>query len=197
MMRFPDTSKGELAHLYDPVKAHEYYERTKKLKGRKKGGAEAVKGILGRAGMSKATNLRKQDAIATKKARIDQQIRDLSSRLSKLNEELKKRMAEAKKSEVKEKRAAREAAKPDTAAEKREAAKSSKDWRAKNQQKVKNQAKERASKEKSSSGGAGGSSGKGSKPKAGSSSSVEDLKASIGKVRTALAAAQARRRALG
>lgn len=30
-----------LAHKYDPVKAHEYYERTKKLKGRKKGSSES------------------------------------------------------------------------------------------------------------------------------------------------------------
>lgn len=36
-----------LSHKYDPVKAHAYYERTKKLKGRrKKGATTSILGIV-------------------------------------------------------------------------------------------------------------------------------------------------------
>lgn len=186
-MQFPETKP--LLHIYDPVQAHQYYERTKKLKGRKKGkGDAAAKSVLSKVG-SVPANRNKQREIAAKKQRLDGQISTLRDRLSKLNAELKKRMAAAKKGEAKARTAAKEAAKPDTAAEKREAAEKSKDWRAKNQQAVKNQNAQRSAKAKASSGD--------SKTKAGGSDSVEDLKTTIGKVRDQLTAAVARRRALG
>lgn len=166
-----------MAAIYDPVKAHEYYVRTRKLKGRKKAGEKAVSGLLSSVGAT-ATGQKKQGH-AQQKARLDKQIGDLRTRLTKLNAELKKRMAES--------------SKPDTAAEKADAARSSKEWRAKNQQKVKSQnekkAKEAAKASPSSSGG--------SKTKSGGSNSVEDLKGTIKKVRDQLSAAVARRRALG
>ena len=184
-----DPAITHIGQLYDPLKAHEYYLRTRKLKGRKKGGAEAAKSVLGRRG-AVSVSRGKQVNVAVRKKKLDSQIQDLSERLSKLNAELKKRMAAAKEGEAKSRKAAKEAAKPDTAAEKTKSAKRSKEWRAKNQQKVKNAAKERAAKEKPASKAD-------EKTKAGDSESVKALKVTISKVKDALTAAKARRRALG
>jgi hypothetical protein len=43
-MRLPDGSilMHDAVHAYDPIKAHEYYIRNRKLKGRKKGGQAAI-----------------------------------------------------------------------------------------------------------------------------------------------------------
>lgn len=53
-----------LAHAYDPAKAHAYYERTKKLKGRQAGNKPANKG----ASTSPPTKKHRVAAIATKAA---------------------------------------------------------------------------------------------------------------------------------
>lgn len=176
-------SNEELRHFYDPVKAHAYYVRTRQLKGRKKGrGEKASTGGLGRLGISSllAGPGGAKPSKQAQKEKLDKQISQLSQTLTKLNAELKKRMA-------KQREAAKEAAKPDTAAEKRKAAERSKDWRAKNQQKVKNQNAKRAAKESKGD----------SKTKGEGDDSIETLKASISKVKDALTAAKARRRALG
>jgi len=160
---------------YDPVKAHEYYIRTRQLKGRKPGAGRPGGGI---APPRAADNQQRKIAAAEQVAR-------LRSKLAQLQTELKKRMAEARKADA-------EAKKPATAAEKRQAAKDAKKYRDKNQQKVKAAAKKAAAK---SSGGGGGASASKSSSKGGNS--VEDLKRTIDRVRTDLAAAVARQRALG
>lgn len=183
-MLFPDITKPPLEHgilnlgrVYDPVKAHEYYLRTRKLKGRKRGSAASPSlGRLGKAPMPSTSGVPSK---AAQRAKVAKQISDLRTRLTKLNAELKKRVAEAEK-------AKREAGKPKTAAEQRDAAKSAKKYRDKNQQKIANEQKKTASKD------AGGSTTK----KAGGQTSIEDLKATISKVRDQLTAAVARQRAL-
>lgn len=168
--------------LYDPVRAHEYYLRTRKLKGRKKGQAKTVSPSnlgVGKTRVGSAARRRK----AAERARVDKQVNDLRTRLAKLNAELKKRLAEQRETK-------REAEKPDTAAEKSKDAKRSKEWRAKNQQEIKNKRTREASKERSSS------SDKKESSKKGGGDSVEHLKATISKVRDQLTAAVARQRAL-
>lgn len=163
--------------LYDPVKAHAYYERTKKLKGRKRGRVEPVTPTrlgVGSTTVKSAARRRK----SAERIRVDKQVNDLRTRLAKLNAELKKRVADAKQAE-------KEAAKPATAAEKSKEAKRSKEWRAKNQQKLKAERKQEASKEKGSS-----------SKKKGGGDSIEHLKATISRVRDQLTAAVARQRAL-
>jgi hypothetical protein len=164
---------------YDPVKAHEYYERTKQLKGRKKGSASTI------GGASKPRAADNQE----KKVAAAEQVARLRSKLAQLQAELKKRMAEARKADAKAK-------KPATAAEKSEAARDAKKYRDKNKQKIKTEAKKANAKEARKSGGSGGGTAKGGSSKA-SGNSVEDLKQTIQQVQTSLRAAVARQRALG
>lgn len=73
-----------LAHAYDPVKAKEYYERTKKLKGRKKGAAPVATG-----GRQPAGNFSKAPPkAAAKKAPSGNRTKMLNERLTRLNEVL-------------------------------------------------------------------------------------------------------------
>ena len=62
---------------YDPVKAHEYYLRTRKLKGRKKGSAKTA---------SETRPMAKVDTPAAKARRRQ----ELAARISALEEKLKK-----------------------------------------------------------------------------------------------------------
>lgn len=190
----------ELRHFYDPVKAHQYYIENRKLKGRKKAGKQAVAavGSIGtavsavRGGTAKAAA--KGSRNVKEKKFLDKQITTLQQTLGKLHDELKKRMDAAEESEAKSEKSAKEAAKPDTAAEKAESARESKQYRAKNQQKIKAQAEKASASTGSDS--SGGKEGK-SKAKSADSDSVKDLKATIGKVKVQLAKAVKRRRALG
>src|SRR3954463_2788744 len=197
MMEYPDITKPSLEHTiavantYDPVKAHAYYEAHKHLKGRKSGRSDrSAKSRVGKAAV--ATNLGRSSK-AAQLAKATKQVNDLRQRLTKLNTELKKRVAEeAKKgraSKADKQQSAKEAAKPDTAAEKAKAARDAKQYRQKNQQQLKTKAAAATS---------GGSKPKGAadSPKPAGKSSVEDLKATIGKVRDQLTAAVARQRAL-
>lgn len=159
---------------YDPAKAHDYYIRTRQLKGRKPGGGNAPGG--GHAPPRAADNQQQKVAAAEQVAR-------LRSKLGQLQTELKKRMAEARKADAKAK-------KPPTAAEKSKQARDAKKYRKKNAQQLKNKAKQASAK---SGGGASG-------PKASASKgggSVDELKQTIKQVQTSLAAAVARQRALG
>lgn len=186
--------KPELAHyaglvkrVYDPVKAHQYYLRTRKLKGRKKGRVETPVGRAGSvvktalaspAGKKPVSNnpqLQRQRQQAA--ARVD----TLRKKLSELNTRLKEKMAEAREAEQKEK-------KGPSSSEKREAAERSKDWRAKNQQKVKQQEKQRAAKEKNQPE---------TKKSGGGEDSIEGIRTAITNVKAALDKAVARQRALG
>ena len=156
---------------YDPVKAHEYYIRTRKLKGRKKG-AQPQRSGRGRSSAS-------VDLIKTR-ASAAARVAGLRKKIHLLKRELNKREAEAKK-------AAKEAKKPDSAAEKRKKAKESAQYRDKHKQQLKTKAKTT-----SKSGGSASS-----KSKSGGKKSTEELKSTIDRLETKLAAAVARQKALG
>ncbi|HYQ97974.1 MAG TPA: hypothetical protein VEO92_06370, partial [Candidatus Nitrosocosmicus sp.] len=154
----------ELMHRadYDPVKAREYYLRTRKLKGRKKSSQDEPTGILGRALARIPKDLPKgpkgpdprkgktkqqihKDARARQRKELSDQIQGMERRLNKLEALFKEReheeASEDRKGKAKKERAAKEADKPKTAAEKAEAARESKKDRAKNQQKLKSDRK--------------------------------------------------------
>lgn len=121
-MRLPDgTILMHAGRPYDPVKAHEYYLRTRKLKGRKRGQAQPPK----------VDPKAKANAAAT--------VARLQKKIQLLEAELRKRKEEAKK-------AAQEAKKKPTAEEKRKAAKQSKQYRQKHKQELKTKAKQAAAK---------------------------------------------------
>jgi hypothetical protein len=145
---------------YDPVKAHEYYIRTRKLKGRKKGttmppvvkrqsavrkapaGSFSVTLGSGRTIHLSAQQLNEQKAFAAKR------VQDIKQRLSDLNEKLRKAKGAAKKREATRKKNAN---KPQTAAEKAKAARSSKQYRAKHKTALKTKAAQAKSKSGSKS----------------------------------------------
>lgn len=120
---------------YDPVKAHEYYIRTRQLKGRKKGTTFSVTKPGGTTVVLTARELTEQRAYAAKR------VNDIKLKLVELTSELRKAMSEARE---KKSKSEREAKKPPTAAEKAEAAKDSKTYRAKNKQKIANKQKSTA-----------------------------------------------------
>lgn len=75
---------------YDPVKAHEYYMRTRKLKGRKKGSSTyTLKSSTG----SEVTLTSKQ--LAAQKANAAERIAELQKKLTNLNSIIKVAMLEA------------------------------------------------------------------------------------------------------
>lgn len=78
-----------LVHEYDPVKRHEYYERTKKLKGRKKGLAQ----VNTSSGNKKSE---KTKTTEQKKAEIKARVTAYKARLEKLKEVLALLVEEAK-----------------------------------------------------------------------------------------------------
>ena len=113
---------------YDPVKAHQYYLRTRQLKGRKKGSPTfTVRLANGKTVELTARQLTEQRVYAAKR------VNDIKQKLAELSTKLKQAMSEARKEDAK---SAREAKKPDTAAEKSKAARESKKYRDKNQQKL-------------------------------------------------------------
>lgn len=160
MLHLPD---GEvLMHgesEYDPVKAREYYLRTRKLKGRKKGVEEPVVGrgtslypesSFGKKGRTKGSGSVTVTSngkaykltprqLAEQKAYAGMRVAKIKTKINKLESALRVKMAEARKKE-------KESKKPKSAAEKREAAKTSEKYRDKNQQKLKNQAKKDSAK---------------------------------------------------
>lgn len=172
---------------YDPAKAHEYYLRTRKLKGRRTGAGEQP------AGFAKANAKRHDSAKAKQKQELAARIQSLSKKLSQLEAKIRemehKAASEDRKGKAKKERAAKEKDKPKTVAEKRKAARESAKFRDKHKQQLKTKAKEASSKA-----GGGGSSGK---KKAGSKKhSLSDLKALATKVRGQIAVAKQKLAAL-
>ncbi len=187
-MKLPDgTTLMHGKAPYDPRKAHEYYLRTRELKGRKKGGLQPAMGrkmsakptmgaktapatytvtVRGRTAKLTAKQLKEQKAYAAER------VTSIKKKLAQLNAELKKRVVEAM-------RAAKEAEKPDTAAEKAESARESKQYRDKHKQELKNKGKKAASETKEE------------KP-----DGIAELKETIAGVQKSLAAAVERQRAL-
>lgn len=184
----------QLLHEYDPVKAHQYYLRTRKLKGRKSGSADSKRpdfaGSL-KVGAIKAK--RKQDAKARQRKELAEAIRNLEDRLKKLEALIRTKQheeaAENRKSKAKKERAAKEKDKPKSAAEKAKIARENKKYREKNQQKLKSDAKKR---DGSSGGGSSSKTNKDSK----SGPSVSDLKTLATRVRGQIAVAKQKLAAL-
>ena len=187
------------ASSYDPVKAHEYYERTKKLKGRR-GQAKITNAQLSGKGLSKYRDPRTgktmdqihREARAKQRKELSDRIQSLSAKLAKLEAKIREmtheEASEDRKGKAKKERAAKEREKPDSAAEKAEKARESKKDRAKNQQETKNKAKEASDK----SGG-----GSSSKTKSGSKASqVSELRALATKVKGQIAVAKQKLAAL-
>lgn len=180
-MRLPDgTTLMHAGQPYDPAKAHDYYLRTRKLKGRKKGAAPTTgKPVPGAKGVKPVQKKKKSDPaeITKLKAHTAARVAVLKKKLHQLQTELKKRMAEAEKS----------AKKKPTAADKHAKARDAKQYRDKHKQQLKTKAKKAA-----------GSGGGSSKPKAqGQQEGIDHLKKTIDDVKTKLTAAVARQRALG
>lgn len=187
----------ELQHLaagYDPVKAHEYYIRTRKLKGRKSAGNQLVptkgppKGKDPRTGKTKEQI--SKDARTKQRKELGERIKALGDKLKKLKARILEleleEASENRKSKAKSERAAKEAAKPDSAAEKAEKARDAEKYRDKNQQKLQSKSND------SSSSGSGSS----SKSPAKVSDSIDDLKALATRVEGKLAVAKQKLAAL-
>lgn len=156
---------------YDPAKAHEYYLRTRHLKGRKKSTSYTVKTANGKTVRLSSKQLVEQKAYAAKRVgEIKKRLGELSS---KLHEAM--RAAEKKKSTSK-----RESAKPPSAADKSKAARDSRQYRDKHKQKIATATKKTTSTVKKSK----------------SVDPVAQLVSRIDTIRGSLKAAVARQRAL-
>lgn len=174
MMKTPSEFElDQLMHEYDPKKAHEYYLRTRELKGRQKaapklGSWDSVskqmtnlqKGRDPRTGLSKQQI--SKNARAKQRKELAAAIQGLESRLQKLEALIKKRIhedsADNRKSKAKKERAAKESTKPQTAAEKAKANRENAQYRDKHKQELKTKAKAAASKSGGSSSKSSGSS---------------------------------------
>jgi hypothetical protein len=156
---------------YDPVKAHEYYIRTRQLKGRTKGSPTfSVRKPSGSTVTLTTRQLTEQRVYAAKR------INDIKLKLAELNSKLNIALREAKEKKAKTERKAK---KPPTAAEKSEAARESKKYRDKNQQKLATKRKSVARTEKSKE-----------------TDPVEALQTKVGEIKKRLSAAVAIQRAL-
>lgn len=192
---------GQLLHRmidYDPVKAHEYYLRTRKLKGRKRGHAvDSTSRISGR-GLPKWRDPRtgkKMDQIhreakAKQRQELSDSIDSLSNKLKKLEARIRElereEASEDRKGAAKKERAAKERDKPKSAAEKREQARESEKYRDKHKQELKSKAKKDSDKSDNSS----------DKESAARTHKVSKLKAQRTKVKGQLAVAKQKLAAL-
>jgi Tfp pilus assembly protein FimV len=202
MLRSPTPEElNQLLHLggigeavrnrYDPVKAHQYYEAHKHLKGRHRGRTALVPIGRGRGSVQRTGAAR-----ARQKAELQARITSLSKKLRELENLIKEKEAVLKrdqasaKSTAKKERAAKEKNKPQTAAEKAKAARDAKKYRKSHSQQLKNKAKQASNKS-----GGSGSAKKGSSQKP-NEMHIKDLKALASKVRGQLAVAKQKLAAL-
>lgn len=187
-MRIP--SEFELQHigrLYDPVKAHQYYLRTRKLKGRRRGSSEQPKGFA-------RANLRRHEEAKPRQRRVlAARITSLEGKLRKLEAKIREmehqEASEDRKGKAKQERAAKERDKPKTAAEKAESARESEKYRKRNQQQLKSKTDQASDQ----SGGGGSSKKKASSSKA---KQVSELRTLATKVRGQIAVAKQKLAAL-
>lgn len=204
-MRTP--TEYELQHLavgYDPVKAHEYYLKTRDLKGRKskrvpekiteddpRWNPKTMGNHRGSLDPRRGKNKEQihKEAVARQKKEITEQIGRLQARLRKLEAKIRemehKDASTDRKSEAKKERAAKERDKPKSAAEKRKAARDNEKYRDKHKQELKNKAKKASTK-------SGGGSDKKYKKKA----TIGDYKALVTKVKGQIAVAKQKLAAL-
>lgn len=166
---------------YDPVKAHEYYMRTRHLKGRKAASSYTVKLASGKTVKLSEKQLVEQRALIAKR------VNDIKNRLTELNHKLVVMMSEAKK---KKNAAKREASKKPTAADKSKAAKESKQYRDTHKAEIAADAK------KASRQASGSASKQESTKKSKETDPVAALEHQISQVKGRLVAAVARQRAL-
>lgn len=182
---------------YDPVRAHEYYIRTRQLKGRK-GGRSApptrknplvgdtssttytVKLADGSSSILTAQQLTEQKAFAAKR------VGEIKEKLSHLTDVLKVAMRNAKEAKAKADKAAKEAEKPDTASEKSAAARESKQYREKHETSIATKARQTAAKKESTS----------TDKEAASTDPVAELETKVTQIKDTLRAAVANQRSL-
>lgn len=189
----------ELKHLmgaYDPIKAHEYYVRTRKLKGRKPGqstspNTESGRGNLQDPRTGKTRGEITKNARAKQKQELQERIGRLSKMLGQLEAKIKERehaaAREDRKGKAKKERAAKDRDKPKTAAEKAKDAREAEKYRDKHKQELKSKAK------KSDSKSGGGSKAKG---KSETQKGIDDLKRIATKVKGQIAVAKQKLAAL-
>lgn len=144
----------ELQHMilrengYDPVKAHQYYEEHKKLKGRRRG-AQASSGGRRPSAQDPRTGRTRQEIHQTARARqrkeLATRIQSLQNKLNKLEAKIRemehKDASENRKSRAKKERSAKERDKPDSAAEKAKKSRESEKYRKQHRQELSNKAK--------------------------------------------------------
>lgn len=188
-MRLPDGSV--LMHgsaPYDPQKAHEYYLKTRQLKGRKKAGPPAPTG--NRQGKPTSFTVKSANGevklspkqYAEQKAYAAARVSRIADKLHVLEAELHKKMSEARKKEAETKKSAKDAAKPDTASEKAAKARDASKYRDKHKQELKNKAKQAADKKPAA--------------KKHDLNTVDGLKSAIADVKKSLHAAVERQRSI-
>lgn len=175
---------------YDPVKAHQYYLRTRKLKGRKVGRSAAPtrkNPLIGDTsetryivdlGEGQILNLTKQQ-LDEQKAYAAERVKQIKESLKDLGSKLREAMADAKERKAK---AEREAAKPPTAAEEAEAARESKQYREKHKTELATKAKRKARTK--------------TETKSESADPVAELETKVSQIKDSLKAAVAQQRAL-
>jgi hypothetical protein len=156
MKPLTDLEREELIHQYDPAKAHEYYLRTRQLKGRKPAVLEAVP--TPKHKQAKATVNHR----AHQRKALSALINTLQVKLQKLDALIKQREQEEastnRKHKARKERAAKEHLKPKTAAEKAKIKRDNKQYRDKHKQALKTKARQNHTKSgKSASGSASGS----------------------------------------
>jgi Tfp pilus assembly protein FimV len=188
-MRTP--TEYELKHFslgYDPLQAHQYYLRTRKLKGRHRGSGEQP------TGFARANARRHEAAKPRQRKELQGRIQSLEKKLNQLEALIRKKehseSREDRKGKAKKERAAKEREKPKTAAEKAKAARENKKFREKHRQEQKTKAKEASNKS------GGGSSSKQRKKSGSKVASVSELRTLAIKVRGQIAVAKQKLAAL-
>lgn len=191
-----DFQISQLEHIYDPIKAHEYYMRVRKLKGRRKGSEQPPPSQSSSRQAKQLPPHRKvKGTLAPKeaqKAKLKANIQSLEGKLHHLEELIRKKEATLTKDHQNAKSTAKKnhKSKQQSAADK---AKASKKYRQSHKQQLKNKAKTAASKKGGGSHGTKGAHGK-NKPDA--KKSIAELKALATKVKGQLAIAKQKLAAL-
>ena len=163
MMRTPtEFELDRLLHYaigYDPVAAREYYLRTRKLKGRRRGSAveprtERRRGSRTDPRTGKTRQQIARDARTKQRKLLTDHIQLLEKSLKKLDALIRKKAHEEsredRKGKAKKERASKERDKPKSAAEKAEAARKNEKYRDKHKQEIKS--KEKKDRDKSGGG---------------------------------------------
>jgi hypothetical protein len=199
MMQTPtEFQLSQLMHLYDPQQAHEYYIRTRKLKGRKKGQQPPPQGDTHQKQQPPPPHRRPKGFLAPReeqKVKLKANIQTLELKLHNLEELIRKKEAILAKDQqqAKSKATQNTKAKGHKPQSKADKAKAAKKYRQSHKQSLKNKAKAAASK------GGHGSKGahtKGAKSSKSNTQSIAQLKALATRVKGQLAIAKQKLAAL-